>query len=1269
MKKQSYHALSCITVLAMLLDLSAASAAPPADGTVDLIATPPELTATVAPNILVTLDDSGSMGRHYMPDQRPFDNGGWGARDDQNNVHNNRYDYNTPWLCAPVIDVHNTDPDSPRALSMNGVYYNPRVEYRPPLQADGVTPFPIPEFNRAWNNGILHNRPNSPVSYATLRSDGSNASQRGSRNLETARFCTSSTANGGPAYYRLRDGVNLTVNTQGIVTNTSTLYNAANWERVEVPASQYTNFAIWWSYYHTRALTAATSMTLAMAPFDENVRVAWQNLNSNAVGATTPIYAFANDTVNSNVRDRFYDWLNLVNVSGGTPTLTATIRAGSFFNNQWSGRNGASDRNPYWDRALNRELSCRQNFHFNVSDGFWNQSPPGTGSVTPRDTTPSPQTLPDGKVYTASAATLPEAQIYFTENGAGTVSLADIAWRYWATPARPDFQANASTRNTVVPFIPDRSTNLFGPPLAPGQPARDHLEIYWNPANNPATWTHMVNFMVSFGAFGTIPQNSDNLQALRLGNLTWPATSANIRQNIDDMWHAAINSRGRFFAAANADDLIRALQEVVANILARRAGATATAISLPLITDGTTGFSAGFDSADWSGFLTRNRLDPSNGSLLATEWDAGCLLTGGQCATTATTVTQLIAPADRRIFTTDGGQTSFKPFLWSSLNADQRAALNTDPVTLRLDLGIANSDGLGARRVDYLRGDRTYETTSSPRFRVRSSLLGSIIKGQPVFVSSPSRGFRDSQWPEGSPEAEAAFNGSGYREFQNDNFDRPTTVYVGSNGGMLHAFDSNTGRERFAFVPNTLIRNYRVTQYTQHDGPLVPGVDEGPIVADAFIRGAWRTVLVGPLRLGGRGIYALDITDPDNPSALWEFSNEDPGGGGTDCAPGARFCSSLGYTYESVNVGRLKYDNRWVAVVSSGYFPTDTLDPASQSPKAGQTSLLIIDLETGQLIREILTSTAPQFSAATRSFGLSQAIGYDIGSDQVDDVFIAGDLAGNLWRFDLSGDEPADWSVDLMFRSYGAGGAAAAGDQPISSAPVVMRDLARRTALFVFGTGKFIGLPDRVASIPQQSFYGLRDYGTCDPLNTTSNPDDPCNVYPIAPNELVVQQLAQAGNGTRTIPSPQPIGDNDRGWRIRLNIPSEPGERSATIPFPFYSANLVLLRSLIPESTDPCSPGARYGFMIVNAGTGTAPERLDATGTATPVPVGGVLNSARPLSDPIVKVGGGQVILPGLEDGGPNAIDPDLLEALLEALQNADNVWHRNSWRELNTDR
>ncbi len=1242
-----------------------------ADGTVDLLATPPDLTSSVAPNVIATLDDSGSMGRHFMPDQRPFDNGGWGARDDQSNHHNNRYNYNTPWLCAAVIDPRVTDPANPRSFAMNGVYYNPNISYATPLYADGVTRFPTPtNLALVPNNGIIRFRPVAPETTMAIPAIGT-ANAYGARNLLTAQFCTTSTTvNIGPGYYRYRSTAPaLLTDVNGRITNTGDLYNAANWEFVPVLGGDLTNFAIWWSYYHTRALTAASSMSLGFAAFDENIRVAWQNLNSNQLSNAMLMYKFKNEPINADVRNRFYDWLFLIRVGGGTPTLDATIRAGQFYQRGNGGTfAGANDGNPYWDRDLNRELSCRQNFHFNISDGFWNQTPPGVATVVPRDNAPATQTLPDARGYNSAQA---ESRIYGADAGTGgtTVSLADIAWRYWATNLRPDFALNAATRNKVAPFLPDRSTNVFGPPLASGQAALDHQEIYWNPANDPATWSHMVNFMVSFGVNGTIPQTGANLNRLRRNLIQWPATSANVVANIDDMWHAAINSRGRFFTAQDPNELIQALQEVVASIIARRAGATATSVSLPLLTDGTAGYSAGFDTSDWSGFLTRDRLDPVTGDVVAIEWDAACILTGGACPSTAQTGLPVRDPNTRVIITSDGRPGTSKPFRWSSLSPTQTQRLNIRPNTLRLDLvpQVIDADAFGQQRLDYLRGVRTNETTETPRFRVRSSLVGAVIRGQPVYVSSPITGHRDS-FPLGSPEQVAAEGGNSYARYQNDQRARRPHVFVAANDGMIHAFDAQTGDERFAYVPNILFENYRLVKSTQFEVGLVPTADDRPLQYDAFLGGRWRTIIVGGLRLGGRAVYAIDVTNPSgvtegSPLAMWEFTGEQTAESvGTDCSPGASFCSSLGYTYESANPTRIRYNDKWVALISSGYFPTDTLDPASDSTKANRTSLMVVDLENGTLIREISTSIAPQFASAARTFGLSQPIVYDFGNDQIADIAVAGDLAGNLWRFDLSSSNPSEWSVDLMFKTYGNGGAANPGDQPIAFAPQALRDPVTLGPIFVFGSGKFIGAPDRTAAIPLQNFYGIRDYGSC------SNSPLACTNYPIRVDQLVTRQLSQNADGVRSLPSNAtnnaPVTAAFRGWRIPMNIASEPGERAGDRAFPFFSSNTVLLRSIIPKGVDPCDPGARFGLLVVDAATGSA--RVNPTDTSTNAVnrvVGAVLSSNRPIGDPVSRRGGGPgSITPAPLPPGLPAV---LRDAITSAFSAADNIWHRGAWREL----
>ncbi|MBK9658035.1 MAG: hypothetical protein IPO66_22520 [Rhodanobacteraceae bacterium] len=961
--------------------------------------------------------------------------------------------------------------------------------------------------------------------------------------------------------------------------------------------------------------------------------------------------------------------------NNGTPNVAASVRTGNYFTNA----TGASDTNPYWDRDLNRELSCRQNFHINMSDGFWNS---GNPAPTPVRAVPTGDqglryldtglTLPDGRDYDTG-----DAENKFFNRFSGTQiepTLADVMFHYWASDLRPDFTANDATKLKVPAFIPDRSTNLFGTAVAPGTDARDNKEIYWNPANDPATWSHLVNFNISFGLDGTLPQTPGIYTALREGTGTWkwpyPVVDSDDGRKLDDFWHAALVSRGRFLSAKNPEELITALQEIIASIIARRGASTAVSVSLPIITDGTTGYTAGYDTTDWSGFVTRNRLDPLTGERIGVIWDAACILTGGSCPSTAQTGLTPRDPDSRVLITSSGTPGTGTPFRWSSLTTAQQARLNVDPTSIRLDLGTWTADAYGSQRVQYLRGDRTNETTATPRFRQRSSVLGAVIRGQPVYVSSPTAGFPDT-FPIGSPERTASDAGNSYAAYQVDNRARAPTVYVASNDGMLHAFDGANGKERFAYVPNTVIENFRLTRSTQFEGGFTPTADDKPLVSDVFLNSEWKTVLLSSLRLGGRGVYLLDITNPPTSASttendlaavpLWEFSNVAPPGDlGADCAAGSRHCSSLGYTYESVNIARINYGHKWVALVSSGYFPTESTDPASLSSKANQTSLLVIDLATGQLIREILTSSAPQ--AATQSFGLSQAIVMDISTDFIDDVAIAGDLAGNLWRFDLSGASPSDWKVDLMFKTYGAGGAAAVGDQPIASAPTVMADSTRREPIIVFGTGKFIGLPDRSAAIPQQSFYGIEDYGTCDAVNNVTA----CAAYPIKPNELIVQKITQAGNAVRTVTaSTEPVPTTPRGWRIRLNVPVEPGERSLDSPFPFYSSNQVLLRSIIPKGVDPCDPGARYGLMVVNAADGSA--YVDPTESSPARIVGGVVASSTPPGDPITLRGGGNVVIAGLteRDGTGGVVNQAVINAITESLSRADDIWHRGAWRDV----
>ncbi|MBZ0223808.1 MAG: hypothetical protein IT467_09080 [Dokdonella sp.] len=1280
-----------ISILAALVSViaglpQAVRAAPtPAPGTVNLLTTPPELSSKVAPNIVLTFDDSGSMNWHHMPDAKPFSGGGWNTGDDGNQGDSNNRTFPSgswPYLCAGLIrpraiDATLADGD-PRLWAMNGVYYNADAVYQPPVKADG-TPFPPAVFTAAWNNGIEVNRADSPDS------------SEGTTNLATKAFCGAKDSNGnygaGYAYY---NGPALVLDSLGRLTATSALYTNSNWKWHPLDDAEKQNFANWWSYYRTRKFAAMSATSLAFVDFDASIRVVWQNINKNFLApGTSKIFPFE-DSPTDATRSKFYKWLFANTFGNSTPNQAASDRAGKFF----QVATGSSDTNPYWDRTLGRELSCRKNFNIQMTDGLWNQ---GTVAASPSDTT-AVAPLPDGRAFSTSA---PESKIIWNEDptGAAQQKMADIAFKYWATDLRPDFKGSLQTKLKVRPYLVDRTTGVTGSvPLQPGDNWLDNKEIYWNPTNDPATWPHLVQFMIGFGVSGTIPKIDANYLRLRQGLLQWPKLDGSSpytdnEKKIDDMWHAALNSRGMFFAASNPDELIQALRKIIASVVAQSSASTPASVSLPILTGGNSAYQGSYDSGAWSGSLRRSQLDAA-GQPMSTVWDAGCMLSGGDCPDPVATGAAARDPSSRIIITSDGAGhgKAFRSSSFSGLTSAQQNALNQKPGAAPCPGGSSTDcDTNGPLRIDYLRGVRANEaSTATPKFRQRTSVLGAIINAEPAYVSSPRSGYHD-MFPPLSPEAVAAASDEqkSYAGYQNAQRNRRPMVYVGANDGMLHAFDAETGVEKWAYVPDVLIRNGRLAASTKSDATLVPAVDSKPRERDVFIKGSWRTILLGSLRLGGRGIYALDVTNASpsetdllgsDGAPLWEFSNGDVAStaGDPPCATGATTCPSLGYTYDSVNVARLKADNKWVAVVSTGYFPSNQDAPAVvgdiAEPAASRTSLLVIDLETGKLIRELRTTSAPQTKpVGFKTFGLSTPMVYDEGSDEVDDLVYAGDLAGNLWRFNLSDADPANWGVDLMFTTYGNGGATTAGDQPIVFNPTALRDPVTRRAILVVGSGKYLGEDDRTSLIPKQAFYGIRDYGTAS------------SQYPIKVNQLVTQTLAEASDETRsitgftaptgTLPSSTPpmrmetVGGGGKpaivtivanGWRMPLEITTEKGERAQRRAIPVPTANIAFLYGLIPKSDDPCDPGARYSIMAINAATGAAINTGGGIGTGQGL-VGGVVASPAPPSDPVVKRGGAGAVLIGIPAGTPMAV----VDAINKIMNASIPPWHRGSWREL----
>lgn len=1223
--------------------------------------TPPDLSTSVAPNVAVTFDDSGSMQSYYMGDNRPFDNGAW--------TTSNKY--TKPWVCAGAIDPRITDTTNLRSRAMNGVYFNPNISYTPPTYADG-TKFKNADATLAavWMNGIdvnrLKNNTSGSLTKAAVLSNRTSQADYSDKRVSiingdgktNARWgCTPDVSNpftgnvidpdtgtkpnGGPYYWRLKSTVNVT-KADGTI-DTTVLYNDANWEAVSVPASKYQDFANWFAYYRTRNMMTRTTLSQAFSKIGNSIRIAWQNMKNTNAGGTDLSVRFGNTAVlqdigdlTSTVRGTFYDWIFQVVGGNDTPARGATIRASNIFRQPLSkstdsATTKASD--PYWNGLSGNDsadLVCRKNFHMLVTDGYWNESDPtlpgAVNNVPAMDSTRTSQvsqTLPDSTAYSPSTSVTKEYG-----NVAGDVltsSMANIAWYFWATDLQP------SLTNGVKPYWADLTSVSTVDTTKPGA----NPDVYWNPLNDPATWQHVSQFYVTLGVAGTLDFPND-LKAIIAGTKAWPTPANNAPQGVDDTWHGAINSRGGYFSASDPATLVTSLVSIINSVVATSSSSVSAALSSGVISTDSVTYEPTFSSVDWSGKLSAYALNADGGHGATPLWEASQMLTDRKTA--------------RTIVTSAGpGEGLGVEYLFANMTDAQKAIMNLS------NPSAGTSDSNGEKRVNWVRGTRTDEASL---LRTRTLLLGPIINAQPVYVSYPSSGYRDffpaidDKTPAPETAAYTTDKTKSYSQYVANNLKRQPTLYAAANDGMLHAFDARLstvsgavpGNEQWAYVPSAV---YSKLWYFSRKSNFAyyPTVDSTPIYRDVYFSQTstkssigWHTILVGGLRYGGRGVYALDITDPSKTATadvakkvLWEFNSDSVGG------------ANLGYTFGQPNVGRLK-SGKWVVLVPGGYFPSDSADPAYTAAAATNTysSLFVLDAQTGALIKEFKTPTT-YGSVTIKSFGLSAPVLGDYDNDQVDDVAFAGDLAGNLWRFNLRDMT----TVDLMFTpTANSPAGTAVGDQPITVMPRLFPDPNSQYFMVVFGTGKFLGDDDRTTSAAKtQSVYGIRDTGLG---NTTG--------LPWKRTKLVAQTLAEDTNFNRGLTS-KPVAATDGGWYFDLTVSA--GERVVVTPTALFNTNRAIITTLIPTSPDPCNPGRAGALMVVDASTGGAGAGVTGTGSfGTGFTMAGARVNNPPATGNLpaaTQIGGGTTLVPGVTVKGSG-----------NAFSVGSPIWRRRSWRILN---
>jgi type IV pilus assembly protein PilY1 len=395
--------------------------------------------------------------------------------------------------------------------------------------------------------------------------------------------------------------------------------------------------------------------------------------------------------------------------------------------------------------------------------------------------------------------------------------------------------------------------------------------------------------------------------------------------------------------------------------------------------------------------------------------------------------------ADRKIYTQGvlaGREGATVPFEWGALSEAQRVLLDRPPADAASSSAAPAPDGRGGSRVD----------------AVRAAPLAASPHAAPLLVGAPSR----------------AVQGAGYAAFYAAAEARRPVVYLGAGDGMLHAFDAAGGRELFAYVPNALIGALNKLD-DDAPGARPAYVDGNAGSGEALIGSQWKTVLVSGMGAGAQGVFALDVGDPDHFAAaggvLWEFTDaDDPGIGNILAAPQVAKLNTAASGKTPVY--------RYFAVVSSG-LNNYVNDGKGRYAGKGNGALYLLALDKAPAAAWKSDVNYYAFSAPIAEAGAVNGLGPPALVAGVDGALryaYAGDLQGNLWRFDFSGAAP--WSRAAGKIVYVARDDAGR-RQPISARPSVVFAGGGGYQV-LFGTGQWIADADADSRQPQ-SFYAIRD--------------------------------------------------------------------------------------------------------------------------------------------------------------------------------------------------
>ena len=553
--------------------------------------------------------------------------------------------------------------------------------------------------------------------------------------------------------------------------------------------------------------------------------------------------------------------------------------------------------------------------------------------------------------------------------------------------------------------------------------------------------TDQLFLAAKYGGFETDPSNLSKNPYNTWGNPFYQEdgrANNNVWQDTDTR-ASRLGEANTYFLQSDARGVLSAFDDIFRLAsTASRSIAGGAMQGKNLAKDGGYIYQAAFDTADWSGDLlaTAIKVDADNKVTLDSkpEWSAAARLGA------------ISKPADVRnivVGNTNKSNSVAAAFKWTSIEGALKTHLNA-------------TDNLGEARLKYLSGDNAKE--GNP-FRVRSKLLGDIINSGVVYSGAPT----------------TSISSAGYAKFYSDNKARTAAVYAGANDGMLHAFDAKTGDELFAYIPSWLGSRLAALSSDGYATNHQSYVDSTPVVAEAEVSaGNWKTLLVSGTGGGGRGVFALDVTDPSKFAAsnvLWEFTAEDD--------------PDLGYVVGVPRILKIEKSTgvyQWYAVFGSGV-----------NNSSGKPALFILDLSKSQepwrldtnyfkvMLPTVDSNVANDYPNGLINFqatiGLKKEVTY----------MYMGDLHGNVWKLTFKDIPATKWNINSLsafnkgtfqkpapypfFTAKDAQGKI----QPITVAPTITSGPKEATSFVFFGTGKYLERSD--VSSTTQSAYLLYDNG------------------------------------------------------------------------------------------------------------------------------------------------------------------------------------------------